>query len=197
MASQSFTLRPRGSLGRHVNISNDRKRPFFKTNVSLCVYILLGRIRTIPMDAILALDVVMRHLPSMTYTPVGRSFFSSPDGYYHPLGGGREVWFGFHQSVRPSQWKMMLNIDVSATAFYKSQPVIEFMCEVLDIRDVNEQRKPLTDSQRVKFTKEIKGMPYVYFCTWTFFTWTFFLLCHRLENWNHTLWNNETKVPRV
>ena len=52
----------------------------------------------------------MRHLPSMTYTPVGRSFFSSPDGYYHPLGGGREVWFGFHQSVRPSQWKMMLNI---------------------------------------------------------------------------------------
>ena len=51
----------------------------------------------------------------------------------------------------------MLNIDVSATAFYKSQPVIEFMCEVLDIRDVNEQRKPLTDSQRVKFTKEIKG----------------------------------------
>ncbi|XP_057372340.1 protein argonaute-2-like [Daphnia carinata] len=117
-----------------------------------------GRIRTIPMDAILALDVVMRHLPSMTYTPVGRSFFSSPDGYYHPLGGGREVWFGFHQSVRPSQWKMMLNIDVSATAFYKSQPVIEFMCEVLDIRDVNEQRKPLTDSQRVKFTKEIKGL---------------------------------------
>lgn len=117
-----------------------------------------GRTRQIPYDAILALDVVMRHLPSMTYTPVGRSFFSSPDGYYHPLGGGREVWFGFHQSVRPSQWKMMLNIDVSATAFYKAQPVIEFMCEVLDIRDINEQRKPLTDSQRVKFTKEIKGL---------------------------------------
>ncbi|XP_076338022.1 protein argonaute-2-like isoform X2 [Tachypleus tridentatus] len=119
---------------------------------------LQGRSRTIPVDAIQALDVVMRHLPSMTYTPVGRSFFSSPDGYYHPLGGGREVWFGFHQSVRPSQWKMMLNIDVSATAFYKAQPVIEFMCEVLDIRDISEQRKPLTDSQRVKFTKEIKGL---------------------------------------
>ena len=117
-----------------------------------------GNSRTIPMDSIQALDVVMRHLPSMTYTPVGRSFFSSPDGYYHPLGGGREVWFGFHQSVRPSQWKMTLNIDVSATAFYKAQPVVEFMCEVLDIRDINDQRKPLTDSQRVKFTKEIKGL---------------------------------------
>lgn len=32
------------------------------------------------------------------------------------------------------------------------------MCEVLDIRDINDQRKPLTDSQRVKFTKEIKGL---------------------------------------
>ncbi|MEQ2174157.1 Protein argonaute-3, partial [Goodea atripinnis] len=58
-----------------------------------------------------AVDVVLRHLPSMKYTPVGRSFFSAPEGYDHPLGGGREVWFGFHQSVRPAMWKMMLNID--------------------------------------------------------------------------------------
>lgn len=51
-----------------------------------------------------------------------------------------------------------LLFSVSATAFYKAQPVTDFMCEVLDIRDVLEQRKPLTDSQRVKFTKEIKGL---------------------------------------
>jgi hypothetical protein len=49
---------------------------------------------------------------------------------------------------------------VSATAFYKSQPVIDFMCEVLDIRDIQEQRRPLNDAQRVKFTKEIKGDSY-------------------------------------
>lgn len=35
--------------------------------------------------------------------------------------------------------------------------MIEFMCEVLDMQDVAEQKRPLTDSQRVKFTKEIKG----------------------------------------
>lgn len=46
---------------------------------------------------------------------------------------------------------------VSATAFYKAQPVIEFVCEVLDFKSIEEQQKPLTDSQRVKFTKEIKG----------------------------------------
>lgn len=52
------------------------------------------------------------------YTPVGRSFFSSPEGYDHPLGGGREVWFGFHQSVRPAMWKMMLNIDGKVRDYY-------------------------------------------------------------------------------
>merc|ERR1712242_224971 len=79
-------------------------RVTMKWNAQVSLYALEealeGRARTIPFDAVQALDVVMRHLPSMTYTPVGRSFFSSPDGYYHPLGGGREVWFGFHQSIR-------------------------------------------------------------------------------------------------
>ncbi|XP_014666290.1 PREDICTED: protein argonaute-2-like isoform X3 [Priapulus caudatus] len=156
----------RDKIELEVTLPGEGKDRVFKTSLKWVVQVSLyaleealeGRTRTIPYDAIQALDVVMRHLPSMTYTPVGRSFFSQPEGYYHPLGGGREVWFGFHQSVRPSQWKMMLNIDVSATAFYKAQPVIEFMCEVLDIKDISEQKRPLTDSQRVKFTKEIKGL---------------------------------------
>lgn len=119
----------------------------------------MGKSQTVPYDSIQALDVIMRHLPSMRYTPVGRSFFSPPQlDYANPLGGGREVWFGFHQSVRPSQWKMSLNIDVSATAFYKAQPVVEFLSEVLDLQSIAEQQKPLTDSNRVKFTKEIKGL---------------------------------------
>ncbi|KAJ8020589.1 Protein argonaute-1 [Holothuria leucospilota] len=127
-------------------------------SLALLEQALEGRLPIMPFDAIQALDVIMRHLPSMTYTPVGRSFFSPPSDYFHPLGGGREVWFGFHQSVRPSMWKMMLNIDVSATAFYKAQPIIDFLVETLDMQSINEQRRPLTDSQRVKFTKEIKGL---------------------------------------
>ena len=43
---------------------------------------------------------------------MGRSFFSPPkEAIENSLGGGREVWFGFHQSVRVSRWKMSLNID--------------------------------------------------------------------------------------
>lgn len=61
------------------------------------------------------------------YTPVGRSFFSPPEGYYHPLGGGREVWFGFHQSVRPAMWKMMLNID-GDVFFMPAKPLCSPAC---------------------------------------------------------------------
>jgi len=133
----------------------------FEAKVSLYALedALQGKNMSVPYDSIQALDVIMRHLPSMRYTPVGRSFFSPPQAdFNNPLGGGREVWFGFHQSVRPSQWKMSLNIDVSATAFYKSQPVIDFLCEILDIQSIQEHNKPLNDAQRVKFTKEIKGL---------------------------------------
>ncbi|OAF70228.1 Protein argonaute 1 [Intoshia linei] len=120
-------------------------------------HVFTGKSTVIPLDVVQAIDVVMRHLPSMSYTPVGRSFFSPPDKFQHPLGSGREVWFGFHQSVKPSHWKMMLNIDVSATAFYKSQSVINFVCEVLDIKDLSSTRS-INDSQKTKLSKEMKGL---------------------------------------
>jgi eukaryotic translation initiation factor 2C len=131
-----------------------------RISMGLLKQVLDGAKKDIPYEAVQALDVVLRHLPSLKYTPVGRSFFSAPHSQNPPLGGGREVWFGFHQSIRPSQWKMMLNIDVSATAFYKAQSVIDFICEVLDVRGRDELRhiRQLTDSQRVRFTKEIRGL---------------------------------------
>ncbi len=53
------------------------------------------------------------------------------------------------------------------------------MCEVLDIRDIQEQRRPLNDAQRVKFTKEIKGQNI-----------TMFYLPQRL---NKTLFSNRNR----
>ena len=50
-------------------------------------------------------------------------------------------------------------IIVSATAFYKCQPVVEFMCEVLRKQQQElHQPRPLSDAERLKFTREIKGI---------------------------------------
>jgi len=167
-----YTIEPIPSVGETDKLKlevtlaapDGRERAFavdIKFEHKISLYDLLssieGRAREVPEDAAFALDVVLRHLPSMLYTPVGRSFFSPPTNYYHPLGGGREVWFGFHQSVRPSHWKMTLNIDVSATAFYKAQPVIDFMAELLDLRNL-EDGIQLNDTQRSRLAKEMKGL---------------------------------------
>ena len=43
---------------------------------------------------------------------VGQSFFTPNYDRTTTLGDGREVWFGYHQSLRPSMWKtLLLNID--------------------------------------------------------------------------------------
>jgi len=50
-------------------------------------------------------------------------------------------------------------IIVSATAFYRAQPCVQFLCDVLELRhDDLRVIRGLTDSQRVKFTKEIRGL---------------------------------------
>lgn len=53
----------------------------------------------------------------------------------------------------------MLNIDVSATAFYTSMPMIDFLVEVLDLRSRSDLYtiRQLNDAQRIKFMKEISG----------------------------------------
>lgn len=53
--------------------------------------------------AIMVLDVLIRHLPSMTYSTVGRSFFTPADK--RALPNGAEVWQGFYQSARPTVGK--------------------------------------------------------------------------------------------
>ena len=48
-------------------------------------------------------------------------------------------------------------ITVSATAFYREMPVIEFIAEVLELPvQALAERRALSDAQRVKFTKEIR-----------------------------------------
>ena len=73
----------------------------------------------IPQEAVQALDIVVRQMPSLYYTPVGRSFFPF-DSRGRPLGEGCEVKFGFYSSIRHSEWKAMLvNIDGEILLFVK------------------------------------------------------------------------------
>ena len=126
------------------------------------------------MPVVQAIDVILRHIPSLRKQVVGRSFFTMPPNP-QSLGSGREVWPGYYQSVRPVMgWKMMLNIDMATTAFYTEQSVYDFMVANLKRRSPRDEANPITDQdrseysrrvltdyERSKFTKEIKGVKIV------------------------------------
>src|SRR5687768_4281439 len=76
-----------------------------------------GRLADTPHDSIMALDILLRHRPSLTYTTIGRCFYT-PDSAAS-IANGAQLWQGFHQSIRPTRGQMLINLDVSATAFYQ------------------------------------------------------------------------------
>ncbi|KAI8098878.1 Piwi domain-containing protein [Halteromyces radiatus] len=111
------------------------------------------------LTAIMVLDVLFRHVPSMQYSTVGRSFFTPQDK--RPLPNGAEVWQGFYQSARPTKGKMMINVDVSATAFYESGPLHEMLPKLLDRRSLDDLRRGIPDRERIKVEKILKNLKIV------------------------------------
>ncbi|MQL87929.1 hypothetical protein Taro_020482, partial [Colocasia esculenta] len=116
---------------------------------------LAGKQADAPQEALQVLDIVLRELPTMRYSPVGRSFYSPNLGTRQRLGEGLESWRGFYQSIRPTQMGLSLNIDMSSTAFIEPLPVIEFVTQLLN-RDASD--RPLSDADRVKIKKALRGV---------------------------------------
>ncbi|KAF7075334.1 hypothetical protein CFC21_080114 [Triticum aestivum] len=116
---------------------------------------LKGRQRDMPQETIQVLDVVLRESPSWNYVTVSRSFFSTTFGHRGDIGEGLECWRGYYQSLRPTQMGLSLNIDISATSFFKPVTVVQFVLEFLNLRDTS---RPLTDRDRVKIKKALRGV---------------------------------------
>ncbi|XP_026414046.1 protein argonaute MEL1-like [Papaver somniferum] len=116
---------------------------------------LAGRQRDSPQETIQVLDVVMRETPSRNHVVVGRSFFSPELGGKTDIGDGLECWKGYYQSIRPTQMGLSLNLDVSATSFYQSINVAQYVIKLLNIRDT---QRPLSDIDRLKIKRTLRGV---------------------------------------
>ncbi|RUS16005.1 Piwi domain-containing protein [Endogone sp. FLAS-F59071] len=107
------------------------------------------------LTAITVLDILVRHKPSMLHTTVGRSFFTSRNA--RPLPDGLEAWGGWYQSVRPTPGKMMINVDVSTTAFYQAGPLLTVIARILKVSP-NQLHSGINDKQRNKLDKIFKSV---------------------------------------
>jgi eukaryotic translation initiation factor 2C len=160
-----------GEATFHVTLKldpDDKEEKVFKVvirwvtdvDVSQLKDVICGKTQSFPFDVLQALDIVIRMTPRLRFHPVGRSVFRPPDplaGGSILLGQGREVWFGYHQSIRPSMWSLDLTVDVSATAFYEDCSVIGFLCKILNVR-IEQFTGQISDRDRTKFLREIKGL---------------------------------------
>ncbi|KAJ3011116.1 hypothetical protein HKX48_007014 [Thoreauomyces humboldtii] len=115
-----------------------------------------GRSTDVPTDAINALDILLRHRPSMMYTTVGRCFYT-PEGSAL-IANGAELWQGFHQAVRPSQNKMLLNLDVSAAAFFEPGPLIDVVAKLMGRSRPEDVRAAFSERDRFRLEKALKNI---------------------------------------
>ncbi|KAF9931854.1 eukaryotic translation initiation factor 2C, 2 [Linnemannia zychae] len=108
------------------------------------------------LTAIMALDVLIRHQPAMLYATIGRSFYT-PIGK-QALAGPLDAWRGYYQSARPALGKMMINIDVSATAFFRSGSLLELIVKIANVRNVDDLRRAVPPINWKRIEKAIKGL---------------------------------------
>ncbi|XP_022809864.1 protein argonaute-2-like [Stylophora pistillata] len=111
-----------------------------------------------PHGTVQALNTVVRQMPSLSNTSVGKLLFPI-GGQGRFLGEGCERKFGFTLSVRPSGWKAMLvNIDVSAKGFYKELAVVpDFLYDTLGLK-LNNLKDCKYEVDRGKLEKVICGL---------------------------------------
>ncbi|XP_054164078.1 protein argonaute-2-like [Oppia nitens] len=116
----------------------------------------------VPSDCIQVLNIILRHGPTLFKIPIANSLYAPYNEaakMRKDIGGGRQLAYGYFQSVRPEAYGVSLVIDRTATALYISGLLIKFMASVLGLN--REQFMSLTefrDSDRKRLDKELKGI---------------------------------------
>ena len=105
-----------------------------------------------------ALNIAIRMEPGLRY-PSRKSFFFTGQET-RPIGAGIELWRGYFQSLRPAIDRMLINIDISTGAMYKSGRLIDLALEFLGLSTPNAlaPRHGLPDRERLRLQQFISGI---------------------------------------
>ncbi|GJE84216.1 argonaute-like protein [Phanerochaete sordida] len=112
------------------------------------------------LTAITALNVVVRHEPTLRYPFNVRSFFT--DIEHRDIGGGIVLWRGYFQSIRPAIGRMLINIDISTGMMYKPGPLISLCFDILGRPQQSNANllapsRGLSDRDRLKLNRAVSG----------------------------------------
>lgn len=166
-AGKSFNYQyaSRGSRKRDFTVTIRRVNQFSANDINKY---LSGHTSDLRQEAIQAFDVVLRHQASTTMVQCGRNFFSPEKNQNaKDIGSGREVWFGYHQSLKAIEGKsggsLALNIDTAACAFMRPIRGHQLVLEICNPRDgEREMSQPrfFNDWRRKELEKKMKGIQF-------------------------------------
>ena len=87
-----------------------------------------------------------------------RSFFT-PEGR-KAIGGGMELWRGYFQSIRPSEGRMYLNIDIATGIMYKPGQLLSLFMEFFKKNDpaAFSPKRGFPERDRMRLQKFVSNM---------------------------------------
>ncbi|KAJ1967764.1 hypothetical protein IWQ62_001650 [Dispira parvispora] len=108
-------------------------------------------------SALMALDVVFNYLPSKEHVGIRNSFFTSTSA--QDLSSGLDLWFGMYQSLRPTQKRLLLNVDLSTCAFYRGGNLLRMVAEFMGMRSAdNVSVHSLNRRNMASISQYVKGL---------------------------------------
>lgn len=125
-------------------------------NMEALASYLAGRSSMSNTSPIQLLETVVRYRSAMRYCTVGRSFFL--DTEKRSLGRGLEVHQGIYQSAKPTEGKMMLNLDVAATAFWEDGPLVVIAAKLSGFQSPDALRGKITERTIRDWKSQLRGL---------------------------------------
>ncbi|KND03587.1 uncharacterized protein SPPG_01063 [Spizellomyces punctatus DAOM BR117] len=97
-----------------------------------------GRSLELPRETIMVLEVMLRHRPALLLQSggTGGGFYTS-DGAMR-IRGGLAIHPGWYQSLRPTFGQLLLNLDISSTAFYQNGALLDIVARFFQRETIQE-----------------------------------------------------------
>ncbi|KAF9484944.1 argonaute-like protein [Pholiota conissans] len=120
-----------------------------------------GKVTTRSTTAVNLIQLIVRQGPNQNHTNNGRAYFTGRDKKSIDRSG-LELWRGIFQSVRPAMGKMILTIDTSTAAVYKSGPLIDVALDFLNfpgprnVRNLQISERDPNFKRLEKFLKKLR-----------------------------------------
>jgi eukaryotic translation initiation factor 2C len=111
-----------------------------------------------PRNAIQVLEILIRHVPALLFTTVGRNSYYLKDRPGQSIRDGLMVHLGWFQSIRPACRQLVLNLDVSATAFYEVESVDKLVAHFFGAQSVMPLWRNLKPAQATLVTRFLRGI---------------------------------------